>query len=206
MRWAGPTGSCTVRPDLAGGWLLHYGRTGPDGPTRRRNGRSRRRWSVCSSPRGASNRGARPLHQGDVIPDRVPRTLSDGFSFVAEYARLGPWPGRGTGTTSQLPSCVRRWSRRRSRWCPVVRAPAGAAARLHVDRGAVGRRRVVRARGRGRTDHRFGVAGARARLDRARARRAGLFSDSASPVAPEPGRGSRRAPSACARSSRGALT
>ena len=37
------------------------------------------------------------LHAGDVLPDRVPRTLADGFIFVAEYARIAPLAGQGHG-------------------------------------------------------------------------------------------------------------
>lgn len=83
-------------PILAGGWLLHYGRTAPDDPARAPER------AIAASIAGllvasVALRIAVPiiLHQGDVIPDRVPRTVSDGFSFVAEYARLAPLAGQG---------------------------------------------------------------------------------------------------------------
>ena len=85
-------------PILAGGWLLHYGRTGPDGSTRAPE-RAIAASMVGLLVTSVVLRIVVPaiLHQGDVVPDRVPRTLSDGFSYVAEYARLGPLAQQGHG-------------------------------------------------------------------------------------------------------------
>ena len=83
-------------PILAGGWLLHYGRSTPGA-----SGRAPER-AIAASILGVfvasvTLRIAVPiiLHRGGVIPDRVPRTLSDGFSYVAQYGRIAPLAGQG---------------------------------------------------------------------------------------------------------------
>lgn len=82
-------------PILAGGILLHHGRWAPGGGARpwRALGASALGLAVAS----AVLRVATPalLHAGDVISDRLPRTLADGFSFVAQYGRLAPLAGQG---------------------------------------------------------------------------------------------------------------
>lgn len=85
-------------PILAGGWLLHYGRTGPGGERRA----PERAVGAALAALAVTSVGLRLvvpalLHAGDVIPDRVPRTISDGFSYVAQYARLAPLAGHGHG-------------------------------------------------------------------------------------------------------------
>ena len=85
-------------PILAGGWLLHYGRTAA-GSSNRKPERA-----IAASLLGLVGASVvlrvgvpAVLHAGNLIPDRVPRTLSDGFSFVAQYARLAPLGGQGHG-------------------------------------------------------------------------------------------------------------
>ena len=85
-------------PILAGGLLLYYGRVPRDLEERT----PERAFGACLvAVVGASVllRIAVPaiLHAGDVLPARVPRTLADGFSFVASYARLAPLAGHGHG-------------------------------------------------------------------------------------------------------------
>lgn len=82
-------------PIVAGGVLLYYGRTPPS------DERTPERALAASVAAliGASGvlRILVPflLHRGDVIAARVPRTLADGFSFVAQYGRLAPLAGQG---------------------------------------------------------------------------------------------------------------
>jgi hypothetical protein len=87
-----------VVPILAGGLLLYYGRVSPDGGERK----PERAFAAAMLALLAATvvlRLAVPaiLHAGDVLPSRLPRTLADGFSFVAEYARLAPLAGQGHG-------------------------------------------------------------------------------------------------------------
>jgi len=85
-------------PILAGGWLLHYGRTVAGSPARKPER------AIAASLLGLLGASVvlrigvpAVLHAGHAIPDRVPRTLSDGFSFAAQYARLAPLGGQGHG-------------------------------------------------------------------------------------------------------------
>jgi lysylphosphatidylglycerol synthetase-like protein (DUF2156 family) len=85
-------------PILAGGLLLYYGRMPRDGADRRPE---RALAASLLALLGATVllRVAVPaiLHAGDVLPGRLPRTLADGFSFVADSARLAPLAGHGHG-------------------------------------------------------------------------------------------------------------
>jgi hypothetical protein len=85
-------------PILAGGLLLYYGRVSPDGGERKPE---RALAASVLALLGATVvlRLAVPaiLHAGDVLPSRLPRTLADGLSFVAEYGRLAPLAGHGQG-------------------------------------------------------------------------------------------------------------
>ena len=85
-------------PILAGGLLLHYGRTRADEGERKPE-RALAASGVALLAATVALRIAVPaiLHAGDVLPSRLPRTMADGFSFVAEYARLGPVAGQGHG-------------------------------------------------------------------------------------------------------------
>jgi hypothetical protein len=85
-------------PILAGGLLLYYGRTSPQGAERKPE-RAFAASMLALVGATVVLRMAVPaiLHAGDVLPSRLPRTLADGFSFVAEYARLAPLAGQGHG-------------------------------------------------------------------------------------------------------------
>jgi hypothetical protein len=85
-------------PILAGGLLLYYGRVDPDGGERKPE-RAVGASLLALLAATAVLRPAVPaiLHAGDVLPNRLPRTLADGFSFVAEYGRLAPLAGHGHG-------------------------------------------------------------------------------------------------------------
>jgi hypothetical protein len=85
-------------PIVGGGLLLYYGRVPPVVPDRKPE-RGCFASVVALIAATAALRIAVPavLHAGGVIPDRVPRTLADGFSFVGQYARLVPLAGVGTG-------------------------------------------------------------------------------------------------------------
>jgi len=85
-------------PILSGGLLLYYGRVSPDGGERKPE-RALGASSLALLLATAVLRLAVPaiLHAGDVLPSRLPRTLADGFSFVAEYSRLAPLAGHGHG-------------------------------------------------------------------------------------------------------------
>ncbi|MEY2460989.1 MAG: hypothetical protein QOG30_2819 [Acidimicrobiaceae bacterium] len=83
-------------PVLAGGLLLYYGRI----PRDHDDPQPERAFAASLVGLLAATvvlRIAVPaiLHAGDVLPARVPRTLADGFSFVAAYARLAPLAGQG---------------------------------------------------------------------------------------------------------------
>jgi hypothetical protein len=85
-------------PVMAGGLLLSYGRVPPDGGERK----PERAFAASILALAAATVVLRIgvpalLHAGDVLPARLPRTLADGFSFVAEYARLAPLAGQGHG-------------------------------------------------------------------------------------------------------------
>jgi hypothetical protein len=82
-------------PLLAGGGLLYYGRVAPDGG--RRPERAFLASAVALCVASVVLRLAVPavLHAGNVVASRLPRTLADGFSFVAQYARLAPLAGQG---------------------------------------------------------------------------------------------------------------
>ena len=82
-------------PVLAGGVLLSYGRVASEGGRR-----PERAFAASVVALGVATvvlRLAIPviLHAGDVLPGRLPRTLADGFSFVAQYARIAPLAGQG---------------------------------------------------------------------------------------------------------------
>jgi hypothetical protein len=83
-------------PILAGGLLLYYGRVSPDGGDRKPE-RAVAASILALLVATVVLRLAVPaiLHAGDVLPNRVPRTLADGFSFVAQYGRLAPIAGQG---------------------------------------------------------------------------------------------------------------
>jgi hypothetical protein len=83
-------------PILAGGLLLYYGRVSPDGGERKPE-RAVAASILALLVATVVLRLAVPaiLHAGDVLPNRVPRTLADGFSFVAQYGRLAPIAGQG---------------------------------------------------------------------------------------------------------------
>ncbi|MEY2422357.1 MAG: hypothetical protein QOI95_2424 [Acidimicrobiaceae bacterium] len=85
-------------PVLAGGLLLYYGRVDPEGGDRKPE-RALAAAVVGLLVATVALRLAVPaiLHAGDVLPDRLPRTLADGFSFVADYARPAPLAGQGHG-------------------------------------------------------------------------------------------------------------
>lgn len=82
-------------PVVAGSVLLHYGRHA------RAERRSPER-AVLASLFGlvvaaVLLRLLTPaiLHAGDLIVPRVPRTVADGFTYVADYARMAPLAGNG---------------------------------------------------------------------------------------------------------------
>lgn len=83
-------------PVLAGGLLLYYGRVSPDRGDRKPE-RALAASMVALLAATVVLRIAVPaiLHAGDVLPSRLPRTLADGFSFVAQYGRLAPLAGQG---------------------------------------------------------------------------------------------------------------
>jgi hypothetical protein len=85
-------------PILAGGLLLYYGRVSPDGGERKPE-RALAASMVALLLGTVVLRVVTPaiLHAGDVLPSRLPRTLADGFSFVAQYGRLAPLAGQGHG-------------------------------------------------------------------------------------------------------------
>jgi hypothetical protein len=85
-------------PIVAGGLLLYYGRV-PADHAERQPERAFAASMVALLAATVILRIAVPaiLHAGDVLPDRLPRTLADGFSFVAAYARLAPLAGHGHG-------------------------------------------------------------------------------------------------------------
>jgi hypothetical protein len=87
-------------PVLAGGVLLHYGRTSPDA-RERGPGRAALASVLAAAAASAALRVLVPamLHAGDVLPPRLPRTLADGFTFVAEYTRVAPVAGQGNKYT-----------------------------------------------------------------------------------------------------------
>jgi len=82
-------------PVVAGGVLLHYG--GRAAAERRSPERAVLASLVGLVVAAALLRLLTPaiLHSGDVIGARLPRTLADGFTFVADYARLAPLAGNG---------------------------------------------------------------------------------------------------------------
>jgi hypothetical protein len=86
-------------PVLAGGLVLYYGRVSPDDGRERRPERAFEASLLALLIATVVLRVAIPaiLHAGDVLPSRVPRTLADGFSFVAQYCRLAPIAGQGHG-------------------------------------------------------------------------------------------------------------
>jgi hypothetical protein len=83
-------------PIVAGGLLLHYGRALPS-DERRSPERALLASIVGVVVVTALLRILTPaiLHRGDLIASRLPRTLADGFSFVADYCRLAPLAGLG---------------------------------------------------------------------------------------------------------------
>jgi hypothetical protein len=85
-------------PILAAGLLLYYGRVQPAGEERKPE-RAFEASLLALLAATVVLRLAVPaiLHAGDVLPSRLPRTLADGFSFVAEYGRLAPLAGQGHG-------------------------------------------------------------------------------------------------------------
>ena len=85
-------------PVLAGGLLLYYGRVPADRGERKPE-RAFAASMVALLVATIALRVAVPaiLHAGEVLPSRLPRTLADGFSFVAQYARLAPLAGQGHG-------------------------------------------------------------------------------------------------------------
>jgi hypothetical protein len=85
-------------PVLAGGLLLYYGRVNAERGERKPE-RALEASVVALLLATVVLRLAVPaiLHAGDVVPSRLPRTLADGFSFVAQYARLAPLAGQGHG-------------------------------------------------------------------------------------------------------------
>jgi hypothetical protein len=85
-------------PILAGGLLLYYGRVHPDGGERKPE-RALEASALALLVATVVLRLAVPaiLHAGDVLPGRLPRTLADGLSFVAQYGRLAPLAGHGHG-------------------------------------------------------------------------------------------------------------
>jgi len=85
-------------PVIAGGLLLYYGRANPDAVERKPE-RALAASALALLVATVVLRVAVPaiLHAGDVLPDRLPRTLADGFSFVAQYCRMAPLAGQGHG-------------------------------------------------------------------------------------------------------------
>jgi hypothetical protein len=87
-----------LAPILAGALLLYYGRVSSQGGERKPE-RAFGAALLALLAATVALRLAVPaiLHAGDVLPSRLPRTLADGFSFVAEYGRLAPLAGHGHG-------------------------------------------------------------------------------------------------------------
>jgi len=85
-------------PILAGGLLLYYGRVTPRAGERKPE-RAFEASILALLVATVVLRLAVPaiLHAGDVLPSRLPRSLADGFSFVAQYGRLAPVAGQGHG-------------------------------------------------------------------------------------------------------------
>lgn len=85
-------------PIVAGGLLLYYGRVNAEGGDRKPE-RALEASVLALVLATAVLRVLVPaiLHAGDVLPSRLPRTLPDGFSFVAQYGRVAPLAGQGHG-------------------------------------------------------------------------------------------------------------
>jgi hypothetical protein len=83
-------------PIVAGGLLVYCGRANPAGEERKPE-RALAASTLALLLASVVLRLAVPaiLHSGDVLPDHLPRTLADGFSFVAQYGRLAPLAGQG---------------------------------------------------------------------------------------------------------------
>ena len=159
-------------PVLAGGLLLYYGRVNPEGGERKPE-RAFAASLLALLVATVVLRLAVPaiLHAGDVLPGRLPRTLADGFSFVAEYGRLAPLAGQGHGydvATAAFAAAVMA--------AAIALRGLGLRTPARADLGQRGRGRdvgprgVVRARRRRRADHRLAVARGRPRLPRPRPR------------------------------------
>jgi hypothetical protein len=85
-------------PIVAGGLLLYYGRSRAEAVERKPE-RALAASALALLLATVALRLAVPaiLHAGDVLPGRLPRTLADGFSFVAQYCRVAPLAGQGHG-------------------------------------------------------------------------------------------------------------
>jgi hypothetical protein len=88
-------------PILAGGMVLYYGRTSSadDAGLERKPERAMAASITAVAIASVVLRWGVPaiLHAGDVLPGRLPRSLADGFNFVAQYARIAPIAGLGHG-------------------------------------------------------------------------------------------------------------
>jgi hypothetical protein len=83
-------------PIVTGGVLLHYGRVLPSDP-RRSPERALLASLTALAVATVMLRIMIPavLEAGDLIAPRLPRSLADGFTFVADYARIAPLAGHG---------------------------------------------------------------------------------------------------------------
>lgn len=83
-------------PVVAGGLLLHLGRHRPGAPARSPE-RALAASAVGLAVASVLLRIVVPaiLHAGDRLAPRVPRSLADGFTYVADYTRIAPLAANG---------------------------------------------------------------------------------------------------------------